>query len=222
MSEYYGITIVYREPYSRESVRTVLTALREAVADNWRLYRNEFTTDTLFHPVDVDAWTEIVFTKPMDRAPDYEGGYEWVPTPGFDTSFCPVCPFDGSASVSLLRYPGEKLGLRYSIPDSLFRQTLGERALWRLYEEWHSSYVARTGREPKNVHAPDCLPNDAFQSDDEYLAWSARKDELQDMPLAYPITQQCLYNVLHHLEKVYPVARVEIDDEIKAGEKGPD
>jgi hypothetical protein len=28
--------------------------------------------------------------------------------------------------------------------------------------------------------------------------------------------------VLHHLEKVYPVARVEIDDEIKAGEKGPD
>ena len=103
----------------------------------------------------------------------------------------------------------------------MFRETLGERALWRLYEEWHRAYVARTGKEPKNVHAPDCLPNDAFQSDDEYLAWSARKDELQNMPPAYPITQQCLYNVLHQLEKVYPVARVEISDEIKAGEKGP-
>ena len=221
MSEYYGIKIVYREPFSRESVRTVLTALREAVADNWRLYRNEFTTDTLFHLVDVDAWTEIVFTKPMDRAPDYEGGYEWVPTPGFDTSFCPVNSFDGSASVSLLRYPGGMLGLGYSIPDSLFTETLGERELWRIYREWHRSYVARTGKEPKNVHAP-YIPDDGFASDEEYFAWNDRRNELENMPPAYPVTQQCLYNVLHHLEKVYPVARVKIDDEIKAGEKGPD
>jgi len=218
LSEYYGITIVYREPFSRDSLRAAFTALREAVADNWRLYRDEFTTDTLYHPVDVDAWTDAVLSKPMVKVSEEEGGYEHSPL-FFDMSVSPVS--SGCAIVFVSRYPDGTLGLRYSIPDSMFGETLGERELCRLYEECHRSYVARTGKEPKNVHAPDCLPIDAFQSGDEYLAWSARKDELQDMPLAYPITQQCLYNVLHHLEKVYPVARVEIDDETKAGEKGP-
>jgi|688.fasta_scaffold212277_2 hypothetical protein len=219
MSDDYGFTIDYREPFSREALRAVFTALREAVADNWRLYRDELTTDTLDHPVDVDAWTDAVLSNPMVKVSEEEGGYEHSPL-FFHMSWSPVSCC--CATVSVSRYPDGTLGLSFFNTDLMFGETLGERELWRLYEEWHSSYVARTGKEPKNVHAPDCLPNDAFPSDDEYLAWSARKDQLQDMPLAYPITQQCLYNVLHHLEKVYPVERVEIDDEIKTGEKGAD
>ncbi len=219
MSDDYGFTIDYREPFSRESLRAVFTALREAVADNWRLYRDEFTTDTLDHPVDVDAWTDAVLSKPMVKVPEEEGGYEHSPL-FFDMSVSPVS--SGCATVFVRRYPDGTLGLRYSISDFRFRETLGERELWRLYEEYHRSYLARTGKNLVGGHGPDWLPDDAFQSDDEFLAWSARKDELQDMPLSYPVTQKCLYNVLHHLEKVYPVARVKIDDEIKAGRKGPD
>ena len=218
MSDYYGITIVYREPFSRDSLRAAFTALREAVADNWRLYRDEFTTDTLYHPVDVDAWTDAVLSKPMVTVSEEEGGYEHSPL-FLDMSFSPVTT--GCAMVFVRRNPDGTLGLRYSIPDSMFGETLGERELWRIYREWHRSYVARTGKEPEKVHAP-YIPDDGFASDEEYFAWNDRRNELENMPPAYPVTQQCLYNVLHHLEKVYPVARVEIDDEIKAGEKGPD
>ena len=218
MSDYFGITIDYREPFSRESLRAAFTALREAVAENWRLYRDEFTTDTLYHPVDVEAWTDAVLSKPMVKVSEEEGGYEHSPL-FLDMSFSPVTT--GCATVFVHRYPDGTLGLRYSIPDCMFTETLGDRELWRIYREWHRSYVARTGKEPKNVHAP-YIPDDGFASDEEYFAWNDRRNELENMPPAYPVTQQCLYNVLHHLEQVYPVARVEISDEIKAGEKGPD
>ena len=218
MSDYFGITIDYREPFSRESLRAAFTALREAVAENWRLYRDEFTTDTLYHPVDVEAWTDAVLSKPMVKVSEEEGGYEHSPL-FLDMSFSPVTT--GCATVFVRRYPDGTLGLGYAIPDCMFTETLGERELWRIYREWHRSYVARTGKEPKNVHAP-YIPDDGFASDEEYFAWNDRRNELENMPPAYPVTQQCLYNVLHHLEQVYPVARVKIDDEIKAGEKGPD
>lgn len=219
MSDDYGFTIDYHEPFSRDSLRAVFTALREAVADNWRLYRDEFTTDTLDHPVDVDAWTDAVLSKPMVKVPEEEGGYEHSPL-FFDMSWSPVSCC--CATVFVRRYPDGTLGLGFCNTDLMFAETFGERELWRIYRDYHRSYLARTGKNLVGGHGPDYLPSNAFQSDDEFLAWSARKDELQDMPLAYPITQQCLYNVLHHLEKVYPVARVKIDDEIKAGQKGPD
>lgn len=65
MSDYYGFTIDYHEPFSREALRAVFTALRDAVADNWRRFRNEWTKDALRFPVDVDAWTDAVLSKPM-------------------------------------------------------------------------------------------------------------------------------------------------------------
>ena len=137
---------------------------------------------------------------------------ELAPGPGGGT-------WKDAATVFVSCNPDGRLGLDCCKNDLMFGETLGERELWRIYREWYRSYVARTGKEPEKAHAP-CIPDDGLESDDDYCAWCDRRNERENMPLAHPITQQCLYNALHHLEKVYPVARgLEIDDEIKAGEK---
>jgi hypothetical protein len=153
------------------------------------------------------AWTDAVFAQRLYRESPKEGGYWFTRSCTFSIS--PVNSFDGEASLWILRDAAERVGVRISVSDSI-QESIGNRELWRIYEEWRPLYVVRYGKEPV-TWAP--YINDDPVYDEAWHDWYLhRRIELDEMPSAYPVAKQCVLDVLKHLRKVFPVVSEVIDE----------
>ena len=210
MQDRFGFSIAFEEPFSREAVRTLLTAIRDAVAENWKLYRNEFTTDALVYPIDIESWTDAVFAKPLSYAPPSEGNY-WF-TSCREMSISPVNSWDGNAWLSFTRYPKCNIGVDISVPCRSIKESLGDREVWQLSRKWREAYVAKFGKEP-DVSGP-------YIGDEEVLGpewndwWYERRNELDELPSAFPVARQCILNVRDHLQRALRTESSSLDEEL--------
>src|SRR5947209_1214750 len=97
MSEFgldYVLHIVeYNAPFGPDTLRAVFAAIRDAVADNWRVHRDRLSKPEPYRPVDVERWLLDLRVSPFSglvAEPTDSASGKRIDYQDFPFSFSPV------------------------------------------------------------------------------------------------------------------------------------
>lgn len=207
MSEDYYARIRFQVPYQRSHVDKVLNAIASAVQDNWRLYRDQWSTPEPEYRVDTEERAELCDPLHL-RDAVVEGLSYRRSTAEFGFSFSPLSA--RVAGLWLLEMDDGCLCVGVSVSRSYLGETRGDRRRDRMEREWDDVRRNRGEAPPREI-GPDL-------DDPEYDEWYKEYYDLEETPNVWPQNKACINHIVRTLQGVLPVAEVSIDPQLQSME----
>jgi hypothetical protein len=192
MSEPFGFALGYRAVFESDTIRTVLTALKQAVAENWERHRDRMSDPEPNVPLEVDAWLEKATPQSMKQSVADE---KRLFTEELFFSYSPISVWLGR--IVLTKREEEKLDVMFIIAGS-------------------GRYEAPRDREKYRPHLRNQPhPPDAPQPwEDGYEEWEEEWYAPYNVDI-WSINRQCILHLLDRLKEALPVEYVSIDEMLR-------
>lgn len=204
MLEQFTATIEYDAEFSPGNIRRCLLELREAIAENWREFSDEWSLSVPAAPIDVEGWTAQC--KPDSMFPLGSFRESGAHVQFFDMSFSPQSAYLGT--VYITRLLDGRLSVGIGVPQAALYEDKGDREQYRMEWVWDEIRQQR-GEDSSGKRGPD-------PGHPDYDAWWRKWNRLEDIEESvWPQNKKCLQRIIRRLAALFPVRQVEIDDALR-------